>query len=323
MVERPRTLAAARALIAALDRNDADDVAARFAPGAVWWVDSGRDRAAGRFGYDPGDARAWPLHGGMDAHAKSAMLKGLPKVFPGGLRQIERRAFAGGDAAVVEAEGDGVHRSGRPYRNRYAFVVTVGEAGVTDLREYIDTAHAVDVFGGANLERRGEAAPLAAPRPQASTAAGRVALAFIDAISAADPGGLRALCTDDATWWADGGKNRTSGPEAESVAVPGRLFMGRVPVVERAALVGGLARKFPDGLVLSPHRLIEGDGVGEDGLVAVETEGLGRHVSGRLYQNRYCWVLEVRGGRVAEIREYCDTFHGFDIFYPELIAADR
>lgn len=313
------TLATARSLISALDRNDAAAVGAHFAPGAVWWVDSGRDRAAGRFGNAPGDARAWPLHSGMDAHAKSRRLEGVREIFPGGLRQIERRSFAGGDVAVVEVEGDGVHRNGRAYRNRYAFVVTVGADGVTDLREYLDTAHAAEVFGGTNLERRAEAPRLSAPRPVATTAAGDVALAFIDAISAADPGRLRALCTDEATWWADGGDERTAGPEAEASAIPGQLFKGRVPVSERAALVGGLAVKFPEGLTLTAHRLVEQDGAGRDGLVAVETEGFGRHVGGRLYQNRYCWVIAIEGGRIAEVREYCDTFHGFDIFYPELI----
>lgn len=313
------TLSTARSLVSALDRNDPTAVAAQFERGAVWWVDSGLDRAAGRFGHNPGDARAWPLHGGMDAHDKSRLLEGIRRIFPAGLRQIERRAFAGGDVAVVEAEGDGVHKTGRPYRNRYAFVVTVGEAGVTDLREYMDTAHAVDVFGGVNLERRAESPGVSAPRPVATTVAGEAALAFIDAISAADPDRLRSLCTDDATWWADGGKERTAGPEAEPLISPGKLFTGRVDVAERAALVGGLAQKFPEGLTLTPHRLVEQDHAGGDGLVAVETEGFGRHVGGRLYQNRYCWVISAREGRIAEVREYCDTLHGFDVFHPELL----
>jgi len=313
------TLSTAQGLIAALDRNDAPAVAAHFAPGGVWWVDSGRDRSAGRFGHDPGDARAWPLHGGMDAHDKCRKLEGVRKIFPDGLRQIERRAFAGGDVAVIEVEGDGVHKSGRAYRNRYAFVITVGEGGATDLREYLDTAHAADVFGGVNLDRRAEAPRVSAPRPVAATPAGEAALAFIDAISAADPDRVRALCAEDATWWADGGKARTPGPEAPVAVSPDKLFLGRVSVAERAALVGGLAQKFPEGLTLTPHRLIEQDGAADDGLVAVETEGFGRHMGGRLYQNRYCWVLSVRGGRITEVREYCDTFHGFDVFYPELL----
>lgn len=312
-------LSIARALVSALDRNDAPAVAAHFAAGGVWWVDSGRDRSAGRFGHDPGESRAWPLHGGMDAQAKCRLLEGVRRVFPAGVRQIERRAFAGGGVAVVEAEGDGLYKGRRPYRNRYAFVITVGHAGVTDLREYMDTAHAADVFDGANLERRADAVPLSTPRPVATSVAGQAALAFIDSISAADAVRLRSLCTDDATWWADGGKARTAGPEAEVVDAPDKLFVGRVRVAERASLVAGLARKFPTGLILAPHRLVEEDGIGDTGLVAVETEGLGRHESGRLYQNRYCWVLSVSGGRIAEVREYCDTFHGFDVFCPDLL----
>lgn len=311
-------LARAQALVAALDRNDGPAAAAQFAPDAVWWVDTGHDRAAGRFGHDPGQDRPWPLHGQMRADAKCRRLSGIGEVFPGGLRQIERRAFAGGDLAVVEAEGDGLYRGERPYRNRYAFVVAVGPSGVTELREYMDTAHAADVFDGLRLDRRSEAPPLAAPRPVAATAAGEAALAFIDAIGAADPVRLRALCTDDATWWADGGAERTEGPEAPVARAPDRLHAGRVLVADRAALVGGLTHAFPQGFALRPHRLIEQDGITDSGLVAIETEAEGRHRSGRLYQNRYCWVFSVDRGLIREVREYCDTRHGFDVFHSDL-----
>lgn len=312
------TLARAQALVAALDRNDGDAVAAQFAPHAVWWVDSGHDRAAGRFGHDPGRDRPWPLHGEMDAHAKSRLLAGLPKAFPGGLRQIERRAFAGGDLAVVEAEGDGLYKGERAYRNRYAFVVRTAPAGVVELREYIDTAHAADVFDGIHLDRRTEAPPIEAATPTAATKAGVAALAFIDAIGAADGARVRQLCTEDATWWADGGPERTAGPEAEVERNPKRLVAGRVLVAERAALVSGLTQAFPGGFTLSAHRLIEQDGIDGSGLVAVETEAHGRHRSGRLYQNRYCWVFGVSDGLIREVREYCDTRHGFDTFHADL-----
>lgn len=312
------TLATARDLVSALDRNDPEAVAAQFAPGATWWVDSGPDRAAGRFGCDPGERRSWPLHGAMPAHEKSRLLVGLDRVFPGGLRQIERRSFAGGDLAVVEAAGEGLFRGERAYRNRYAFVVEVGPEGVVELREYMDTAHAADVFGMAGQAPRQPAAddaqPIPGPGPSAATPAGAAALSFLAAISAADPDRLAEACTDDATWWADGGRERTAGPEAAPEAWPERLYAGRVAVAARAGLVANLERAFPSGYALTPHRLIEQDGIGGTGLVAVEAEGHGRHRSGRLYQNRYCWVMSVQDGRIREVREYCDTLHGFDIF---------
>lgn len=147
-------LRVAQAFMHALDANDAGAVRAWMASGATWWVDTGLDRAAGRFGHDPGDDRPWPLHGEMDAAEKSDLLAGVPDRFPGGVRQTVRRAFAGDDIAVLEVAGDGMFLGERPYRNRYCFVVRVADGRVAQVREYLDTRHAASVFEGRNLDRR-------------------------------------------------------------------------------------------------------------------------------------------------------------------------
>jgi ketosteroid isomerase-like protein len=315
------TLEAGLGLLGALDANDAEGVRAWFAPGATWWVDTGLDRAAGEPDHDPGAQRPWPLHGRMPAGEKCDLLRGLPERFPGGCRQHVRRAFAGGDLAVFEVEGDGSFLGERPYRNRYCFVVEVRDGLVTAVREYLDTAHSAAVFDGRGLDRR-TTAPTPDPATRVTThdsPAGTAALRFVAAIGDADGDALLAACTPDATWWADGGRERTAGPEAPVDPDAGLVVVGRVPVAVRAPRVTAFAETYPDGFRLDARRVVVDDEP-TSGLVAVEARGEGRHRRGGVYQNRYVFVLRLEPARpdgvplVAEVREYCDTRHAFDVY---------
>lgn len=307
------TLDVAHSFMSALDANDAEGVRAWMAPGATWWVDTGLDRASGVFGVDPGEHRPWPLHGEMDAQVKCDGLAGVRERFPGGVRQIVRRSFASGPFAVLEVAGDGLYRSERPYRNRYCFVIQVADGLVRSVREYLDTRHAADVFDGRHLDRRSEAAHPPAAVITARSAPGRAALALLEEISTGDQDAFFALFAPDATWWADGGRDRRwSDVEGPVDRDPDLLVVGRVLVSQRGERISQLQAAYVDGLRVRAHRLIEGDA----GLVCVEAIGEGtRRVNGRRYQNRYAFVLAVRDdGLIDEVREYCDTQHAFDVY---------
>ena len=317
------TLEAATGLLAALDANDAEGVRAWLAPDAYWWVDTGHDRVAGWFDVDPGPTRPWPLHGRMDAQAKCDLLRGVPERFPGGVRQIVRRVFAAGATAVLEVEGDGIFLGERAYRNRYCFVITARDGAVTAVHEYLDTAHAADVFAGRHLDRRSALEdPFGAGGPvRMSDGAGatRVALAFTGCLTHADARGLSRLCAPGATWWGDGGRIRTAGPEAPVDGATDVSFVGRVPIALKLDRIARLRTTFPRGLRVAPRRVHVADEVPDDvdasGLVAIEALGDGVHHSGRTYQNRYVFLLALdHSGRIAEVREYCDTQHAFDVF---------
>ena len=47
--------------------------------------------------------------------------------------------------------------------------------------------------------------------------------------------------------------------------------------------------------------------IGKGNLVAVETHGTGKFRSGKTYDNRYAWIVEVKDGMIFAIREYMDT----------------
>jgi ketosteroid isomerase-like protein len=70
----------------------------------------------------------------------------------------------------------------------------------------------------------------------------------------------------------------------------------------RDVLLCNLPRVFPNGIRMVPVGITaEGD------RVAVEVESLGVLSDGFVYRNRYHFFFEVRDGRIALAREYCDT----------------
>ena len=62
--------------------------------------------------------------------------------------------------------------------------------------------------------------------------------------------------------------------------------------------------RFPDGLkVMIKALTVQGE------RVAVEAETLGIRVDGKIYNNRYHYLVVVRDGLICERREYLDTIH--------------
>jgi uncharacterized protein len=58
---------------------------------------------------------------------------------PGDPKVIVKQLIAQGDFVAAETEGAGTLASGKPYRNRYAWVIEIKDGKVYALREYMDT----------------------------------------------------------------------------------------------------------------------------------------------------------------------------------------
>jgi ketosteroid isomerase-like protein len=304
------TLAAATAFIDALDRNDVDDLRGLSDPTGTWWVDTGLDRASGADDIDPGDDRPWPLHGNMPLDDKLDLLSGLPGRFPGGVRQQRWHAFGRDGFAVVEVDGDGMYLGERPYRNRYAFVIGVNGGRVDLVREYLDTAHAADVFSGRHLDRVSEAPTPVATDSIPDDPLAAIAMSFVAGVAAADPSIIAPLATPDATWWADSGVDRERGRrDVEPYRGDRAPLVGLASLHDRVKHLPGITKAFTGGWTLVARRVIVGTGS-----VAVEAASDGTRTDGARYQNRYCFVLDVERGRIARVREYCDTLHAFTVF---------
>ncbi|MBM7085826.1 nuclear transport factor 2 family protein [Micromonospora humidisoli] len=280
-----RAVRAGMDFVSALDRGSLGGLARLCAADATWWVDTGPDRRGGDPALAPHGSGRFPLHGLMRMGDKLALMRSLgPHAFPTGCRQIPRRIVAGDDTCVIEVEGYGVHASGREYANRYGFVVDVDPTGaIVAVREYLDTAHAQHVVGDD------------APVPRSS----------LDDPPHHDPPDPvdvpPALATALAMWPALArGDLDANGPLHGRVAMSGKL------AAMRARLAGGTYRS--PGIAVTADRWIV-----DDTLVAVEAHGHAVLGDGARYQNRYLWIVDVRPGGIAGVREYCDTLHVTDL----------
>jgi uncharacterized protein len=136
--------------------------------------------------------------------------------------------------------------------------------------------------------------PARAAAPRVSVEARNKALArrFVDAISRADVDAIVAAYAPDGTSWTAG-----------TMPISGTLTVDQIAEASR-----GVLTVFPDGLRLTIRAMTaEGD------RVAIEAESYGEHVSGRVYNNQYHFVLRARGGKIVEWREYMDTMHANDV----------
>lgn len=99
---------------------------------------------------------------------------------------------------------------------------------------------------------------------------------------------LTESMADDFCWTVTGG-NAWSGTYHGKQAVMNELMR---------PLVANFAERYTN----TAHRFIaDGD------WVAVECQGKVMTRTGKRYDNRYCWVCRVEGGRLKEVIEYMDT----------------
>ena len=101
--------------------------------------------------------------------------------------------------------------------------------------------------------------------------------------------------TADATWWIGGKPALFPLCGLKTKAEIGALLMSLVPGTR-------------DGLTITPKGMVaEGD------QVAVEAESYGVLGNGRTYNNEYHFLITLRDGRVAAVKEYLDTMHTADV----------
>jgi hypothetical protein len=131
-------------------------------------------------------------------------------------------------------------------------------------------------------------------KPRTSLEARNKALArrFVDAISRADVDAIVAAYAPNGTCWTSG-------------TLP---ISGTFTVEQIAAASRGVLTVFPEGLHFTIHAL-----TAEGERVAIEAESYGKHASGKIYNNKYHFLLRARGGKIVEWREYMDTMHANDV----------
>jgi len=110
------------------------------------------------------------------------------------------------------------------------------------------------------------------------------------------------VLTEDAEWLAPPGN-------ATAVALGGSAHM-----VGAGAIADFIARDF--GRLFVRDVAIAVSGVFAEGnIVVFEQRFSATVVNGRAYDNLYCFVFDMVGGRAHRIREYMDTARGFQMMF--------
>jgi ketosteroid isomerase-like protein len=120
---------------------------------------------------------------------------------------------------------------------------------------------------------------------------------FFELLNAEDLEGVRGLLTEDAAWL----------PQARDMPGAGE-YRGRNVIVDDVLkpIRGMFAPGSPSNRILSM--------ASNGSLVLVETHGTGKLQDGRAYDNRYAWGFELRDGKIAELREYLDSYYIVRLF---------
>ena len=122
-----------------------------------------------------------------------------------------------------------------------------------------------------------------------------VVLNFFEHVSAGNVDAALALMADTATWWVAG--------KPENFALAGTKTKAQF-----AELLQGIGAAMPKGLRVTPKGLTaEGD------RVAAEAESYGEMSTGKIYNNLYHFLFEVRDSKIQVVREYLDTMHAQDV----------
>jgi ketosteroid isomerase-like protein len=124
----------------------------------------------------------------------------------------------------------------------------------------------------------------------------RVVQAFMDLFEGAAIMDALDLMTDDATWQVVGKPHLYGGAGVQTKAQMARIWPELF-----ARLEGGLQMRVI-GMIA------EGD------LVAAEVRSDATTRTGKRYENDYHFLITVRDGRIAAVKEYTDLMHAAEVF---------
>jgi ketosteroid isomerase-like protein len=119
----------------------------------------------------------------------------------------------------------------------------------------------------------------------------KIVATFFECFGRKDIDGAMDMMHDDGTWWIGGKK------EVFPIA-------GLKTKLEMKAILDSLVPISKDGLKIIPTGMTaEGD------KVAVEAVSHAEFPSGFIYENEYHFLVTVRDGKVASVKEFLDTMH--------------
>ncbi len=121
---------------------------------------------------------------------------------------------------------------------------------------------------------------------------------FFETLNREDLDGLRPLLHADAVWT----------PMSNSDIPGAGAHHGHKGIIDEFLVpVRGLF------VGKDPYNTIESM-ISKGDMVACETHGAGKLNNGKTYDNRYCWIVQIKDGKIFQIREYMDTAYVQSLF---------
>lgn len=119
---------------------------------------------------------------------------------------------------------------------------------------------------------------------------------FFETFSKGDVPGVIDRMHDDGSWWVSGTIDGMS---------------GTYPKATLARLLDGARALYREGaLCITPTSM-----TAEENRVSVEAKSFATMEDGRIYANSYHFLVTLRDGKVATVREYMDTIHARETFF--------
>jgi uncharacterized protein len=112
-------------------KGDMDAAMALLSSDATWWVLGNPDKIK--------------VAGLRDMARIERFLKNIRRGFPAGMDVSFEGVTAEGERVAIEASATARMADGRPYANRYHFLVQVRDSRVIRVREYLDTQYIYEV----------------------------------------------------------------------------------------------------------------------------------------------------------------------------------
>jgi ketosteroid isomerase-like protein len=120
-----------REFLEVFSTGDVPGILERLDDDATWWVSGKIEGFAGT----------------KSKAEMGALLESVVPLYKGGaLRITPLRIVAAGDRVAVEAEGYAELTNGRVYNPQSSFFFALADGKITEVREYLDTQHAHQIF---------------------------------------------------------------------------------------------------------------------------------------------------------------------------------
>lgn len=87
------------------------------------------------------------------------------------------------------------------------------------------------------------------------------------------------------------------------------------PEVRGKAAIRELMTALPQMFPETGLRIVIDDVTAEENRVAIRAHSDAKHASGKMYQNRYHFLLYFRDGKIVSSHEYLDSLHLTDVFF--------